>query len=115
MINNLLTSLLKFIFYVFNLIVTSITLPIFYLVSSLFPDLSSYINSFNYFCTNYLFKGLAFAREVFLNVTGFPRPLFHLLVNLFLLRVSFHLLRIPIQFIINTYRNFKGSGGEMVE
>lgn len=114
MLNNILSAILKFFFWVIGLLAEIITAPVFNLVKALFPPLSDYHTAFATYTINYVLKGLAFAREIFLNVTGFPRPLFHLLINLYLARLTFHLLSIPVKFIINTIRMVRGSGGEMV-
>lgn len=115
MLNSILSAILKFLFWFIGFIAEIITSPIFNLVKSLFPPLAEYHTAFATYTINYVLKGLAFAREIFLNVTGFPRPFFHLLINLFLARLTFHLLSIPVKFIINTIQMVRGSGGEMVE
>lgn len=115
MINALVSAFLKLVLYIFGLIASLITAPVFALLSAVFPDFSSFLSDFNYFISYYVVKGIAFAREVFLNVSGYPRALLQLLITLYMARLTFHLLSIPIKFIINTYKFYKGGGGQMVE
>lgn len=115
MINAILNLILKLILWVAGLIYSVITVPILALVNTIFPDFSVFLSDFQLYVTDYLFKGLAFAREVFLSITGFPRPLLTLLVTIFLGKFAFHFAVLPIKFIINIYRSIRGSGGEMVE
>lgn len=115
MLNSIFSAILKVILYIAGFISSVIVSPIFALVELIFPDFTPFMADFNTYVSDYVLRGIAFAREVFLNVTGFPRPLFHLIVTLYLAKLTFHLASIPIKFIINIYRALRGSGGEMVE
>lgn len=115
MINALLQFIIKVVLWLCGLFATIITTPVLAALGYLFPDFSNFTSSFNTYVADYVFRGLAFAREVFLNTTGYPRALFNLIVTLYLGKLSFHMAMIPIKFVINTYRAIRGSGGEMVE
>lgn len=115
MINAIVSTILKIILYILGFISSVIVSPVFALVELLFPDFSSFTADFEFYVVNYVLRGLVFAKEVFLNVTGFPRPLLGIIVTLYLGKLTFQIASIPIKFIINLYRAFRGSGGEMVE
>lgn len=107
MVQQFLQVIIEFILFLSSLIVRIVTLPIYGLISVLIPDFSNFETMFNQY-TYKILNGLAFAREVFLNVTGFPRPLLQLLITLFIGKLTFHIASIPIRFIINTYKTLKG-------
>lgn len=117
MLNSILEFIIKLILYIASFIINIILTPIFAFIDSsgLVPDLTEYLDSFAYFVDNYLIRGLAFAREVFLNVTGFPRSLLHALVLLYLGKLAFHIFVRTYKFISNIYHYIRGSGGEMVD
>lgn len=75
MINSIVSAILKVILYILGFISSVIVSPVFALVELLFPDFSAFTNDFEFYVVNYVLRGLVFAKEVFLNVTGFPRPL----------------------------------------
>lgn len=80
------------------------TAPILALVSLVFPNLDSYISTFNVFLNTYILPGVAFAREVFLNVTGYPRALLSTLAFILLAKLTFHISIIPLRFLYNVIR-----------
>lgn len=115
MINSIVSGLLKVILYILGFISSAITAPVFALVELLFPDFTQFTADFNYYVVNHVLRGLVFAKEVFLNVTGFPRALLGIIVTIYVGKLTFYIASIPIKFLINIYRAFRGSGGEMVE
>lgn len=110
MLNAILNEILKLFFIMIGFIANLIISPIMLLLSALFPTFDqSFITSFYSFVDNYIFDGISFAREVFFNVTGYPRLLFNALVTLFIARVTFYFYSIPIKFVLNIWRLLKGS------
>lgn len=115
MLNSIVKVFFDIVFSIFGAIVEVVTKPIWLLLSALIPDLHDFQSIFNSYVTDYLLPGVAYAREVFFNVTHFPRSLYTILVSLFLARITFHFTSSVIKFIVNTYKTFKGAGGEMIE
>lgn len=103
--NGLISTFVSAIFYVVyflaRLIVKIACWPVYLVLQTAFPDATDYLNNVSTFLSNYLFKGIAFAREVFFNITGFPRPLFYILIAIIGFRLGFMVTKIAIRFIIN--------------
>lgn len=97
----LLSFFLNIIFTLSKYVIDFVAIPFMLAVTPLFPNLGSYLDNFNQFCNDYIFKGLIFAREVFLNVTGYPRSLFYALITFFLGKLTLHLFIIAFKFIRN--------------
>lgn len=115
MINSLIEGILQLFITISTWIVGIILLPIYSLVSIFFPNFNEYLYYFNLFLNDYAFKGIAFAREVFFNVTGYPRPLLNLIVTFFVARVVFRLTLQVFRFLINMYRILRGNSPESDE
>lgn len=110
MINNIVSTIFMLLFKVLAFIGDLILLPITLLINNLFPDMSSYISSFETFCNTYVFKGAAFFREAFLNITHFPRSLLGLGVSFILAVWGFRLGTHIFKFVMNLWSFFrKGS------
>lgn len=109
MINKILKLILKFIFWLAGLISSVLFYPIYELLTSLLHDFPDYIDSFNLFLNTQILTIIPFIREVFLNVTNLPRPLFYGLVTLFLGRLATHYLLIAFKFIIKIYYIIRGA------
>lgn len=115
MVESLLTSFIEMVVFVGSYLVNVLFQPLFVILDSWFPDFSNYLANFEYFFLNYVCKGVAFAREVFLNCTGFPRALFHAIVTLYLAKLAFRVVLLVFKFIYNIYHAIRGAGGEMVD
>lgn len=117
MINNLLNGIIQLILNVLGFISGLILKPITALIIAIFPDLDNYIDTVITFLNDYAFKGLAFARECFFNITGASREIFALFINLFFLRIAIKYSLQAFYFIKNMWALYKGNqgGGEMVE
>lgn len=102
--HNLLKFILDILFYIASIVLNIIAIPFMTALSPLIPNLSTYLGTFNTFCDTYLFRGLAFCREVFLNVTGYPRALFYVLITFFLAKLSLHLFIVAFKFLRNIIR-----------
>ena len=100
MLESILETLIKLILYIASFVMNLIITPILFLAgqSGIFPDLTNYLSDFSYFIDHYLVRGLAFSREVFLNVTGYPRELFHAVVLVFVGKLAFHLALVTYKY-----------------
>ena len=104
MFNALVSVIFKFIVWLAKILIDIILLPITLLLNDLFPDLSSYMTQINTFITDYWFNGLAFIREVFFNVTGFPRDLIGITITLILGFYTFKTSFRAFQFLLNAIK-----------
>lgn len=107
MINSLIQGFLNALFNIMVWFVDLLTTPFIKVLTNLFPDVAIYLNDFNSFLNDYVFRGLAFSREIFLNMTGFPRPLFTLLIG-FIFGMFFLWIDLSgFLFIRNIFRGWK--------
>lgn len=104
MFNTIIQFLLNLLIKFSALLMSIFTAPILALVSVIFPNLDIYISTFNVYLNNYVLPGVAFAREVFLNVTGYPRSLLSTLAFIFLAKLTFKISIIPLRFLYNILR-----------
>lgn len=104
MLNNILVFILNFVKDLFNLFASVIFAPIMNATTLIFPDFNDFFVTLNLWINEYMFKGLSFAREVFFNITGYPRSLFNLLLLLLTLRLTFMLSFFGVRFFFNMYR-----------
>lgn len=74
------------------------------------PSFTAYLGIFSSFYLRIL-NGVAFAKEVFFNTTGYPRLLFYSLCTFFFVKLlNMNLIRIR-RFIFNVYYFLRGSRG----
>ena len=111
MINKILMTIIKVIVDILAFILNIIFLPLTAILDSLFPNLTSFANTFNSFLNTYLFKGLAFAREVIINIFGFNRDLLGILFAIPLTYFGFYLANTSIRLLVSIYRIWKGKSG----
>lgn len=104
MLNNILSFIVKGFFWLLNIISQVIIAPLMFLIRFLFPDLANYLVATENFFYDYVLNGVAFVKEVILNVTGFPRPLFNLLITIWLGYIAYNIAKRPIKFILNRLR-----------
>lgn len=69
-----------FIFDVLKKLIWIITEPFYNGIRLFFPSLQQYSDNFSTFLSTYVFRGLAFCREIFLNFTGIPRSLYEVML-----------------------------------
>lgn len=116
MLAGLSNLIIKFIFSIIKLFSSVITAPFMLILNLLLPNFSNFVGYANQFINQYLLHGIAFFREIILNVTGFPRDLLQSLIAYVLARVSFDIAKRPIKFVINKLRTIGvihlGSGME---
>ena len=108
MINALVGVILKFFVWVANLIIGLISLPIAGLLNFLIPDVTSYSSQAINFLSTYIFDGLRFAKEIILNVTHFPRPLFGIAVGYITGLYGYFLATSAFRAVINVWKFLKG-------
>lgn len=113
MINSIVSTIFTLIFKVLAFIGNLILLPITLIINGtdgtngLFPNVSSYLETFQDFFNDYVFTGLAFIREVFFNLTHFPRALFSIGVGFILTLFSVRIGLYVIRFVINIWKFFR--------
>lgn len=110
MINQIVSTLFSMIFKVLAFIGNIILAPITLLINGMFPDMSSYIDNLENFFNDYVFRGIAFMRESFINLTHFPRALLSLGVAFILGVWGFRLATHAIKFILNLWSLFRKGG-----
>lgn len=111
MINALFDSIIDLIFFMFRWISNILLLPltgILNIIKLLFPSFQEFENTAYYFVDEYLFKAIAFGKEVFFNLTGFPILLIQISVTIATeLLIIIATLKI-ITFVLNIYRILTG-------
>lgn len=109
MLNGLLRLLFKVVFGVLRFFTNLVTLPFTLIFNAIFPDMSNFLSNANTFFRDYLIKGVAVGRELFLNITGFPQELITISVNV---AIGFFgvisVLRITA-FVFNVWGSFRGN------
>lgn len=81
MFEGLFNMILNLFFWLIGLIGSIIIYPIQLLLVSIFPTLGDYISTINTFLTNQFFPMLSFAKELILDLTCLPRPIFSLVIT----------------------------------
>lgn len=107
MVSALVNGIFEVVFSVTAWFINLITTPFFVVLNEVFPDLSEYNLQFNSFLSNYVFRGVAFARELFLNFTGMPRDLYYIWVTFMFGIFIFYLSLTIFLFIRNAVRFWK--------
>lgn len=108
MINNILNGIIQLILNVLGFLAGLILKPITAVVMAIFPNLDKYVDIVIEFLNNYAFKGLAFARECFFNVTGASREIFAVFIGLFFLRITIKYSLQAFYFIKNIWSLYHG-------
>lgn len=108
MLNGLLELILKFFFWIASIISSIVFAPLIGLLSVVFPNFNEYLDTILTFW-NRLLLGIAWGKEVFLNVTGFSRSLFIILVTYWYARFALMVTKRAIKFIANMYLFIRGS------
>lgn len=107
MVGSLINGFLNMIFSIVSWFTNLITTPFFKFINEAFPDLSAYNIQFNDFLTNYVFRGVAFARELFLNFTGMPREIYYVWILFLFAIFALWLGTTGLTFLINMFRMWK--------
>lgn len=107
MINNIINTLFDVFFSIARGLNEIFLSPIIEKILDSLPNLNSFLESFNLFLINYVFKGILFIKEVFLNITGLPRQLWTNFIGCLFLLISACLACVPLLFIANGIRTIK--------
>lgn len=108
MFNTVVNVILKFVVYIFSFIADIMLLPVTNLINALIPNLStSYINTMEYFFNTYVFPGIKFSKQVFLNVTHFNPELIGITITLFTGIFASLAIIHGVQIFVNLWRFFR--------
>lgn len=108
LIENFFTGFIDLIIKFLGTILSLIISPLLSTFNTIVPNLNSYLVIFGNFYIK-LLKGVAFAKEVFLNTTGFPRELFYLVIIFFFGKMVGMVALRSRRFIFNLYYLIRGS------
>lgn len=107
MINGIVQFLVSGILNVVAFIVSILFYPIYKLLSIIFPNIDAFwVDGLSWFNTNVI-SYIAFIREVFFNLTGFPRLLFNAFIGYLIAKLFYHVIFTAGNFIINAYSLLK--------
>lgn len=109
MFNQLANFFVKILIWLSSLVISVITLPIYNILRPFLPELPTQLQVFSTYLSEHVFRGLAFAREVFFNTTGYPRELFYALLTFFLFKLGIRVTLLVFNFIIKLYYIIRGS------
>lgn len=98
-LNTVFTFILNALIGLANIIVEAFIGPLLELIEFIFPSLDNAEEVFSNFLSTYAIPGITFARELFLNITGYPRELLSMLALIFVAKITYHITIIPIKFI----------------
>lgn len=107
MINDLFRAIMKIIFFVLRFIMNLFLAPL-TIILNRFPTFTNFLEDAINFLDNTLIKGVAFAREVFFNLTGFPQTLFTISLDFFMTFISLIGILRMVKFIKNAWSLFRG-------
>lgn len=107
MINSLLRSILKVVFFLIRWIFNILLLPL-KPIMAIFPTFDNFLETAVNFIDNYVLRAIAFAKQVFLNITGFPQELITISVNFALAMLTYIMILRMIVFVSSIYKKFKG-------
>lgn len=109
---SLIENVLQFIIDIYVKILGTIgdfvVMPLITAVINKIPNVAEYLTYFTTFVAR-IFNGVAFAKEVFFNVTGYPRALYFALVTFFFFKLSNMVLIRARRFVFNIYYLLRGS------
>lgn len=109
MLNKIVQVIIKFLVWLASNLTAVLLTPVYLTVTGLVDNFPYYEDVFINFTYQKFLPAVAFAREVFLNFTGFPDSLFQALVTLFLARLALHAIILPIKFLMKIYYFFRGT------
>lgn len=107
MINQLFRALMKVIFFVLRWVMNLLLSPLTIILRA-FPTFTNFLQTALNFIDNTLIRGVAFAREVFFNITGFPQTLLTISLDFFMIILGVIGTFKVIKFVKNAWALFKG-------
>lgn len=108
MFDSLLTFYIKISLKLIYTLIDFIINPIISFIVRIVPDFTFILSSVNSFFAR-IITGITFAKEVFLNCTGYPRTLFYLVVSFFFVRLFAMTFIRAFKFLFNVYYVLRGS------
>ena len=102
-LDNIFSFILNLFRFICNFFIDNFIEPIFNKLLEIFPDFSSFMGSVSTYLVDYFFKGITFAKNVFLNVTGYPGPLLRLLVIFFSYKFLVMITFFAVKFALNAW------------
>lgn len=107
MLHAIVQFLVSGILNVIAFVVSILFYPIYKILSIIFPDINTFwVDGLAWFNTNVI-SYIAFIREVFFNITGFPRVLFNAFIGYLVAKLIYHVVFTAGNFIINAYSLIK--------
>lgn len=108
MLEALFNFIIKLFFWIMGIIGSIIIYPIQALIVTIIPQMGEYVAiALNFFSTQ-VFPMMSFAKELFLDYSCMPRPVFALLVTFLITKWAIAPAIRSILFIINVFRLYKG-------
>ena len=111
MLDGLLDFILTIFFWIASLISSLIFVPVMAVFQAIFPNFDSYLDITITFW-NRILDGVVFAKEVFLNVTGFPRSFLNIIITYWFAKLSIMATKRAFKFLVNMYMLIRGNGLE---
>lgn len=99
-LNSVFTFILDVLINLANFVVNLFLIPILAVINVIFPSMTQSDFIFTNFLNQFIIPGVTFARELFLNITGYPRELLSMLALIFIAKITYHITIIPIKFLI---------------
>ena len=108
MLESFLKMVIESMFYIITLLSSMIISPLLKLFTGMFPDFSLWLSTVLDFWTS-LLNGVNFAKEVFLNITGFPRVFFYGLIAIYWWKFLAMGIKRTYKFLLNMYYMLRGA------
>lgn len=108
MLTSLFNFIIKIFFWICGLLGSIIIYPIQLLIVTIFPSIGELISTTLTFFNNQFFPFLSFAKEMFLDLTCLPRPIFSILLTFLLTKWAIAPAIRSLIFVINMYRLMRG-------
>lgn len=99
--------LLKLVFYIITGLFSLIVSPFVALVTALFPDLTSVIQNFLHFLTDYVVSYIPFIIKSVENLLGIPHSLIVLFISFIGIEIEIFAVTLAMKFGIRIYKFFK--------
>lgn len=109
MLNALFTFLIDVFFWIVKIIGSIVIYPVQAIIVSIFPDLGEGIVQLLSFFNNYFFPTLTIAKEILLDISCLPRPIWLLFINLVFARWAIAPVIRSILMLVNIWKFTKGN------
>lgn len=102
-LNGILSFIIKFFIWLITLIASLVIYPIQALLVTAFPTLGEYLVTLLNWFTGSVFPYISFIKQVFLEITCLPQPIFTAIVGIFIFRYTVAPALRGIYMLVNTY------------